>query len=137
MRHLTLIGSAILLASCATTTANYKQNLQSWSGATTQEVVQRWGKPDTFSRTAQGQTLLVYRKERASNMTTPTSPAVGVSINREGRIVMTTVQNTNMTWNRGSMSLVCTTAFVANTKGIITDVDAKGPGCYGNDTITR
>jgi len=59
-RAAVMLAVYLVLAGCSTTTAV----LQDWVGAPESELLQRWGKPNQVTETADGGKMLEYAKER-------------------------------------------------------------------------
>src|SRR3990167_9221908 len=132
MRFLTLAGCTLLLVSCAGVTTNYyTPTVKSWQGANISYLTKRWGKPDDTLKGTHGNVIYVYKTESYHNYNIPTGPNIGVSFSTDGRPVVTTTPNTNMSWNR-DMSVTCTALFAANNQGIITETKIQGNSCYGS-----
>ncbi len=136
MRYFTL-GCCILLASCATSMQNYyNPTVQSWKNGQASDLVKRWGVPDNKIIAPNKTTVYLYKTESYRAQNTVYSPAVGINFTEQGRPVMITQPTTNNAWSRG-MTLNCATAFVANPKGIIIDIQTYGNSCYVGHTFAE
>ena len=128
---ITALAAAILLSSCATSTTNYyTSSVQSWHGNTVRSLAQQWGRPDYQATSPSGKTTLAYKTESYSVYTPPTGATVG-------RPTIVVPQNTNNTWNRGSLSISCTVIFEANKQGVITNSKIVGQNCYGGQNFAK
>ena len=126
-----ILGLAILLSSCATTTNNYySSTVESWQGAKAKDLIKTWGSADIQATGPNGYTAYVYKTESYRANSTVGSPQIGVNFTPGGRPIIVSQPNLAPNGNRG-MGLVCTTLFTANPQGIITDTLVKGTGCYG------
>ncbi|MHB1222228.1 MAG: hypothetical protein ACYC0J_09560 [Gammaproteobacteria bacterium] len=126
-----ILGLAILLASCATTTNNYySSTVRSWQGANAHDLVKTWGSADIQATGPNGYTAYVYKTESYRAYNTVVSPQIGVNFTPSGRPILISQPNLAPNASRG-MGLVCTTLFTANPKGIIIDTAVNGTGCYG------
>lgn len=62
MRHFISLGLILLLTSCANITTNYyPQTVNSWRGATAQNLNKIWGSPDRVMKISNGNTVYVYK----------------------------------------------------------------------------
>lgn len=137
MRFVISLGFAILLSSCATTMNNYyTPTVKGWQGGSAANLVKAWGMPDTKATGANGDTIYIYKSESYHAYDTPSSPNIGVNVSSSGRPIIITQPNTNFTANRG-MSITCTAIFTTNSKGIITETNILGRGCYGNADFAK
>ena len=144
MRRLTFslvtfsLATTVLLSSCAVSTTNYyTPSVQSWQGSQVNALVKQWGRPDFKVNAPGGGTTLAYKTESYSTYVPPSSPEVGVNATNPARPAIVVSQNTNNTWNRGSLSINCTVIFSANKQGIITNTKIMGHGCYGGETFAK
>lgn len=138
MRYFFCFGLAILLSSCAATTANYyQQTAQSWQGGQARSLVKRWGAPDRVESRPNGNTVYIYQTQTYRNFNAPASPSIGVSTNRSGRTLLTSSSDSNMTWNRGAMSISCMTAFEIAPTGRILAFESQGTSCYGGESFAN
>lgn len=136
MRPVIVLGFAFLLTSCASTMSNYyTQTVDSWRGASANQLVKQWGTPDLRMAGPNHTTFYVYRTEGYRHYNQRTSPPVGVNY-AGGRPVIVIDQNTNP-WNQGAMVLTCAAGFEANAQGIIVNTQVKGNGCYGGDAFAQ
>lgn len=119
-----------ILSSCASTTNYYTPTVNSWRGANINTLLKTWGVPDNKLTGPAGNIVLVYNQQRFNTSMGATSPSVGVTFTPGGTPIMTTIPNTNFTATRG-MTAICTTLFVADAKGTITQIKSSGP-CYAN-----
>jgi hypothetical protein len=128
---------SILLSSCATTTTNYyTQTIQSWRGGNVKTLLQRFGRADSRIMAGNGNMLLIYKTENYHTYNTTASPTVGVHFNSSGKPIMTSVPNTNPSWNRsGALSLTCSAGFEVDKHGTIVDTQVQGNGCYGDENF--
>lgn len=132
------LATAILLSSCATSTTNYyTPSIQSWQGSNVNTLIQQWGRPDYKVTTASGNTTLAYKTESYSAYVSPSNPQIGVNASNPERPVIVVPQNTNNTWNRGTLSINCTAIFTANKQGTITDTKIVGQSCYGGEVFAQ
>jgi hypothetical protein len=141
MRHLPsltlIILAAFLISGCATSTFNYYTGtVEGWRGGNVNTLVRQWGTPDNKTISRDGQTYYYYKTTSYRNTSQPTAPEVGVHYTPgSSPVIITNAPNTNMTWNRGTMSMTCVAIFVANKKGVITDTKIQGRGCYGGESF--
>ena len=132
-----ILGFAILLSSCATTTNNYySSTIQTWQGASSQDLVAIWGQPDIKAVGPSGYTVYVYKTVGYRANYAATSPQIGVNFAEGGKPIIVSQPNLAPNTNRG-MALLCTTLFTANPKGIIVESKAQGAGCYANTSFAN
>lgn len=132
-----ILGLAILLSSCATTTNNYySSTVKSWQGASAKDLVKAWGSADVQATGPNGYTAYVYKTESYRANNTVVSPQIGVNFTPGGRPILISHPNLAPNGNRG-MGLVCTTLFTANPQGIIIETSANGTGCYGGAQFAK
>lgn len=137
MRSLFCLGLAILLSSCTTTTTNYySSTVEGWQGAQANGLVKTWGRPDIQVKGPQGNTAYIYKTETYSANQGMASPAVGVNFSADGKPIIVSQNNFNPSANRG-LAITCTTVFLANNKGVITDTKVIGRSCYGNQGFAK
>lgn len=133
----TILGLAILLSSCATTTNNYySSTIQTWQGASSQDLIAIWGQPDIKATGPNGYTAYVYKTEGYRANYNANSPQIGVNFAPGGKPIIVSQPNLAPNTGRG-MSLLCTTLFTANPKGIIVESSAQGAGCYANTNFAN
>lgn len=140
MRHfITISLSTLLLVSCAyKSSSQYAQTVQSWRGGSAKTLVKTWGRPDSVAKTAGGETVYFYNTRSYAHTPTQMSAGVGMHINQDGRPTLNRpTANTTSPWSRGSITQVCTAAFIADQHGKITDIQTKGSSCYGSDTFAK
>lgn len=132
-----ILGCAILLSSCATTTNNYySSTIQTWQGASSQDLVKVWGQPDIKATGPNGYTAYVYKTEGyRANYTSP-APQIGVNFAEGGKPIIVSQPNLSPNINRG-LALLCTTLFTTNSKGIIIESKSQGAGCYANSNLAN
>lgn len=137
MRFITCFSLVALLAGCTSMTTNYyTQTVQGWRGGNANTLVKRWGAPDQKITGPNGNTAYVYKTESYQASNIGTSPEVGVNFTPGGKPVIITKSNPNFHTSRG-LSITCVTVFVANAKGVITDVQAQGRNCYGGQEFAN
>lgn len=134
MRFIILLGVAILLSGCGTTTNYYTQTVQSWNGSNLKDLNKRWGKPDQIVNTPHGETVYLYKTESYQRTTTPNGPSTGISYTADGRPVVVTRQNFGGNGNR-NMTVHCFTYFIADPKGKIVEVKNSGGSCFANTSF--
>ncbi|EKD70336.1 MAG: hypothetical protein ACD_46C00566G0004 [uncultured bacterium] len=135
MRQVILLGLCLIITGCAGKNY-YTQTVQSWKGGSAKNLVSRWGSPDDSLQGAGGMTYYLYKTESYHTYNTPSSPSVGLNLSSDGRPVMTTAPNTNLTWNR-DMSLTCNVIFAINSQGTIVDTRIQGTTCYGSEGFAK
>lgn len=137
MRQAIIISLTFLIMGCSSMTTNhYTQTVQSWRGGNANTLVKTWGKPDKIAQTRTGDIVYFYNTRSYSNNSRQTSPAIGVSVSREGRPILANNSPTN-TWYRGSVTQTCTAAFVTNKQGKIIDTQTNGAGCFGSANFSK
>jgi len=61
MRHFISLGMIILLTSCSITKNYYAPAVQSWNGGNAQNLISKWGQPDSFYELPNGNAVLLYK----------------------------------------------------------------------------
>lgn len=140
MRHFIIFSlTTLLLVGCAhTTSSHYTQTVQSWRGGNAKTLLKTWGRPDSVSMAQNGDTVYFYNTRSYSNYASQVSPMNRMRTNSNGQLSMTnSTANTTSPWNRGTMSMHCTAAFIVNKQGKIADIQTKGTACYGSETFAK
>lgn len=131
MRFIISIGLAILLTSCAATTANYyTRTVESWRRGNVNTLYKRWGVPDARTTSLEGDTIYIYKSESYRHS------SAGMNGSQNGRSVIST-DNIATAGHRGTLPVSCITAFIVNRNGIITGTEVKGNGCYGGENFVH
>ena len=134
---MTVFICIFLLSACTATAHHYTSTINSWRGADLHSLVNTWGVPDKKIVTPTGHILFVYYIQSYQNYAGPSSPSIGVHVNSTGSPVMTVTPNTNMAWNRGNMSLMCTAIFDATSTGYIINTQLQGHNCYVYEYMSK
>lgn len=133
MRHALLIALFALLAGCVSTTnSNYTQTVESWRGGNIKPLMARWGTPTEQVPGPNGTVAYLYKTQSYPTVRTAGGPNIGVHYTGRSAPVITNTNTAVMNGaDRGSISLNCTSIFVANSQGQIIDTQIEGVGCYG------
>lgn len=129
-RLLVLIASLAVIAGCATT-ANYERILNSWTGASADDLVRSWGPPTGTFRMANGNQLYVYDRRSSSTYTTPVyvtpGQTTGYWVGNTFYATTTPAQVTGgQTYNR---NYACRTQFEIEPAGRIVHWRYQGNNC--------
>jgi hypothetical protein len=139
MRNIVSLLLLMLLTACVAPKPNYyAPTVNSWRGSHISTLTQRWGTPDIQRLMSNGHSLYLYKIESYRSTTQTYSPSIGVNDTRGNAPILTSsAPNTNMTWNRGGMSLSCAVLFETNKNNIIVNTTMQGNGCYGGKEFAR
>ena len=120
MRIYLLAVTAMIAAGCATT-PKYDSQLQPWVGRSQGELFGEWGAPSNVITNDQGNTVLVYHKERAEKKG-------GMSMNVGGSFPG---GNQPIGASKGSKTIIhyCDTSFVLDASNRITSYSYEGDDC--------
>lgn len=137
MRFIIGLNLIFLLSACTTTSNHYISTMNSWHSANLRSLVKIWGLPDKKISSPDGHILYVYYTQSYHSYAGPSSPSIGVNVNSAGSPIIATTPNTNMTWNRGNMSLVCMAIFDVAPNGTIVNTQIQGDYCYMNERLAK
>lgn len=133
-----LLGITVLLASCSNHTSmagDYTQTVYSWRGASSKQLIARWGTPNEKIVEKSGRQLLIYTKKSFTNPKANYSPQIGVS-NQNGRAVITNTNDINDYWDR-NLALSCTVMFMTSPGGIVTQAKTLGDNCFFSTDLAK
>lgn len=124
MRILILLSLVILLTSCATTNY-YNHTVTRWRGSKSQNLIASWGQPNQIIKSAGGGQALIY-----------TSHPTGIGYNQYQNVVYAVGRGRTIAAqvpsNQPQVNMVgCTTIFITNSQGVITDTRFFGGDCVG------
>ncbi len=125
-RRLLLVVGVVSLVACATT-AKYETILQSWVGEDADNLVRRWGPPNSSYTLSSGSRLLSYERSGSSTYTTPVQVQQGPGqfvgdMYFPGQTTVTGGQTYNMNWR-------CRTDFEVDTSNRIVSWRWQGNAC--------
>ena len=133
-RKCVLAALVSLLCACATS-QNYQIALQSWRGATLDQLVKVWGYPNKRSKAPNGNALYIYHIE--SKGRNPVYRTGGTTIvSKHGDDIRVTTTPTIYSGG-GSYDYSCTTWFEVNKKNIIVNTATRGNNCVASEDFVR
>lgn len=127
LKFLLLAASLLLLASCATQ-QYYAAAVDTWQGASQEQVYRTWGYPKKVRKMPNGNKLLVYSDHEHGREPVYTTPGTTTVV--QGRHGRTRVVTTDSTISGGgTYNLRCTTWFEINPKGHVVNTSFRGNNC--------
>ena len=134
IKTITLTVISLAVAACATQ-QNYQIALNSWRGASINDLVKVWGYPAKRSKAPDGNALYIYSShEHGRNPVYRTGGTTTVTKNGDNIQVTNTPMVTS---GGGTYDYRCTTWFEVNKKNIIVNTSFRGNNCVGTDDFLR
>lgn len=132
----TLVILALLLASCVSETSeNYQQALNSWDGASYNDVVKVWGYPNQTKRAPSGNKLYVYSESEKGRNPVIETPGQTSVVTKGDKTTVSTVGG--MKTGGGSYHLDCTTWFEVNNAGVVVNTSLRGNNCVADQSFVN
>lgn len=129
MRKTILIGCSLLLAACAGANSTYTDAIKSWQGGNARDLVAAWGKPNTQSTIANGNTTYIYKHPVYTASDTRYSPQIGVNERTNAVPIITGMPNVHSP-NNHTLTTYCIAIFTAAPGGKIINTAYEGSTCH-------
>lgn len=134
------IGIA-LAAALAPGCATYSKQLDTWVGAHSDELISKWGPPDSAAQLSNGGSVLQYKRSGVLSLPGHTYSAPQTTFHQgaanaygpggyaHGSYTGTSTTSVQQTTPGMQIPTSCTTTFTVDSSGVITQWNYRGNGC--------